>query len=174
MKINALSFLGLTVLLSGFVACKTLTQESPPPPIKTDKTEYKAVRNNTSKPAIELTIQTEYTNNTGKTVYLVGCEKPAAPTLQKYVDGRWITAYEPVENQCLRRPWEIRNGQTYKDTYQVRGYIPGNNIAPTFDVPVPGKYRLVREIYSTWSDQPYTSQFLPMHQRVSNEFTITE
>jgi hypothetical protein len=174
MKINGTLALGLVAIISGFVGCKSLTQELPAPPIKTDKLEYKAIRTNDSKPAIELTIDTEYTNTTGKSVYLVGCQEPDAPTLQKYENGRWVTAYETVENQCLSKPVEIKNNQTFQDTFKVRGYIPGNNIVPTFDVPVPGKYRLVREIYSKWSDQPYTSQLLPINQRVSNEFTITE
>ncbi len=120
-------------------------------------------RPNNQVPGIKLTIETEYTNKTGNPVYLIGCGKPSAPILQKYVDGQWVTAYAPVEAACLSiPPLKLQNGEIYRETYYVEGYLPGYNFAPTFDVPVPGRYRLVREIYKKWSDkEQYASELLP-------------
>lgn len=160
-------------LASVTVACSATSQPIDNSAIRTDQLIYHAEIIHNPQPAVQLTIETEYTNTTDNTVYFIGCNQPSAPQLQKYRDGKWVTVYSPIENLCLSPPWEIAPGETYRDTYQVYGYLPGYNAAPTFDAPIPGRYRLVREIYQQLSDSLTESELLPFSERVSNEFTIT-
>ena len=117
---------------------------------------------------------TAYTNTTGADVYLFGCRTPSRPTLQKRVDGAWVDAWMPVEDGCLSPPWRIRPGETYRDTLHVVGYKPGYNTAPTFDTAIEGTYRLVRAIYDVPELDAQGSGLLPLAQRVSNAFEVTE
>ncbi len=154
------------------LGCSATSQTRGDAAIRTDQLIYHAEIVNDSRPAVQLTIETEYTNTTDNTVYLIGCHQPSAPQLQKYKDGEWVTVYSPVENECLSPPWEISPGETYRDTYQVYGYLPGYNAAPTFDATIPGRYRLVRDIYQELSDPVNEAELLPLSERISNEFKI--
>ncbi|WP_446375128.1 hypothetical protein [Coleofasciculus sp. E2-BRE-01] len=172
MKLNQrIRWMGIA-LASVTVACSATSQTIGNSAIRTDKLSYYAEIVNNPQPGVKLTIETEYTNTTGNTVYLIGCHQPSAPQLQKYRDGEWVTVYSPVENECLSPPWEIPPGETYQDTYQVYGYLPGYNAAPTFDAPIPGRYRLVRDIYQQLSDPVNEAELLPLSERISNEFKI--
>jgi len=173
MKFNQrVRFFSMT-LASVTVACSAMSQSIDDSSLRTDQLTYHAKILHNPRSAVQLTIETEYTNTTENTVYFMGCHHPSAPQLQKYQEGKWVTVYSPIENLCLSPPWDIAPGETYRETYQVYGYLPGHNAAPTFDASIPGRYRLVRDIYQQLSDPLNESELLPLSERVSNEFTIT-
>lgn len=174
MKLNRRSRLFGITLASVTVACAAMSQNIASSAIRTDQSTYHVEIVHDPRPAVQLTIETEYTNTTENTVYFIGCHHPSAPQLQKYQGGKWVTVYSPIENQCLSPPWDIAPGETYRETYQVYGYLPGHNAAPTFDASIPGRYRLVRDIYQQLSDPLHESELLPFSERISNEFTLID
>ena len=109
-----------------------------------------------------------YTNPTDRTVYMTGCKGPSKPTLQKQEGRDWVPAYSPVELMCLGPPTVIEPGESYRDTLHVSGYLPGQNVAPTFKTEVEGTYRLVRAVFS----DPDGKQPLPDSLRISNLFEM--
>ena len=141
-------------------------------PIQTDKSVYE-MRSTTQ--AHELTIHLAYTNPTAGPVYIPTCREPGPPVLQKWVDGKWVTAYSPVVSLCLGPPVVIAAGETYSYTYRVFASRSPNSI-PRFQVAeIPGQYRLMWHILGTWTPNgpgPGLGQLLPEEQRVSNTFTI--
>ena len=170
----------MAMLLGGLLAtCSLRDDASVEAPIQTDKTRYKVLRTSDPLPAIELTIAMTYTNTTGDTVYLVGCHRPPKPVLEKYERGRWVTAFQQVEGACLSPPWAIAPDSSYRDTLQVRGYAPEGDQGPFFRVSVPGRYRLVMEVYRYYSEEEnyqswLASATMPLEDRVSNVFRIEE
>lgn len=56
--------------------------------------------------------------------------------------------------------------------------LPGNNAYPKFETDeVPGIYRLVWGLQRTWTPDsagPGLGEMLPLEERVSNEFRITD
>ena len=183
MKLSTLSILALATLssLSGCQALNVLGSEDQSrndspivtgAPIQTDKSVYEM---RTTTQAHELTIHLAYTNPTAGPVYIPTCREPGPPVLQKWVDGKWVTAYSPVVLLCLGPPVVIAAGETYRYTYRVFASRSPNSI-PRFEVAkIPGEYRLVWHILGTWTPngpEPGLGKLLPEEERISNTFQI--
>jgi hypothetical protein len=113
-------------------------------------------------------------NTTADTLYLIGCNTPPPPVLEKRVDGSWQTAYAPVVLLCLSPPWALPPGAVREDTLHVVARLSGEDVAPTFETDVPGTYRLQRQIYSRLTDErpPTGEALVPLERRISNTFVV--
>lgn len=141
-------------------------------PIRTDSAVYHV---RTTEYFHDLTIEATYTNLTGKTVYIPGCHSPDPPVLEKWQEDKWVTAYAPVVLLCLGSPVIIGAGDVYAYTYRISAARTPNT-SPRFEVAeLPGTYRLVWRILSTWTPhgpEPGLGKELPLEQRISNTFEI--
>lgn len=166
----------IAALLLG--ACSSLVE---PPvrelshPIQTDRLEYRVRRTGQGQ---EVNIPFTYTNETGRTVYVVNCNGQAPPYLEKQVDGQWVLAWAPVVPSCLSHPIEIRPGATYTDTLRVFAGRPKSNTYPQFVVErVTGTYRLVWSGLVHDYDANRSQGFgepVPEAGRISNSFLLKE
>jgi hypothetical protein len=164
----ALPCCALTLLLS-LSACSLVGDEAdddPALPFRTDRTTYEAQLSGSEVVRVEFTIATAYTNVRHDTVYLLGCNRPSLPVLQKDTGDAWARAYSAPEDLCLSPPWRIAPGTTYRDTLHVHGYRSGGD--PRFHTEVDGTYRLTRSIYA----DPDGATLLPAGQRTSNTFEV--
>ena len=183
MKLSALPVVALATV-SGLSGCQALNvvgsedglrDELPfvtGVPIQTDSSVYHL---RTAGHSHELTINLAYTNPTPGPVYIPTCREPGPPVLQKWVDGKWVTAYSPVVLLCLGPPVVIRAGEAYSYTYRVLASRSPNSIPRLQVAEIPGRYRLVWHILGTWTPngpEPGLGQLLPEEQRVSNPFTV--
>ena len=118
------------------------------------------------------------TNSTDEVVYMIGCKRPAAPVLQKRVNGEWASAYSAVEQLCLSPPFIVKPGGLHQDTLRVYGIFPGQNAFPQFLTEVEGEYRLKKNIYSNPEtfkhSEKWSEQLLPDELRISNSFFVKE
>jgi hypothetical protein len=166
------------------------------PPIRTDKRAYSVTRasrfipakgNQASSvvPVVKAAIGASYTNRTGAAVYLPTCVTPSQPTLEKKVEGKWVVAFAWGERSCLGEPVRIEPGATYQDVFHVEASLTDNDSdSSRLRVKeIAGTYRLVRRFYKTdprtwlsggYGRDPYISQLLPLRDRISNEFKLTE
>lgn len=139
--------------------------------LHTDRTEYEAERvADESRTYVALDVSYALANTTSDPVFLIGCQHPPAPVLQKRVEGEWQTAYAPVELLCLSPPWTVAPGSVRRDTLRAEAHLPGQNIAPAFEADeIDGMYRLVQPslYYDADGEKP-----LPLRRRVSNTFTL--
>jgi hypothetical protein len=176
----------LTIVLLGLaLGCSRSAPEEPgaakpdlaasEAPIQTDRAEYTL---RYTEQLAEATIGVRYTNRTGSPVYLPTCHVPHPPVLEKRVGSTWVAAYRPAVLACLGPPVVIQPGATYEYTFKVVAGRPGTNSFPQFEVAeIPGTYRLVWGLLSTWDPDgpgPGLGRSLPLEQRVSNEFRIGE
>jgi hypothetical protein len=135
-------------------------------PIQTDKKEYKVA---VTQRSVKFTISYSFVNRTGGPVLLPSCKKPYRPLLEKKVEGRWEPAVDPVAFLCGGPPIRIAPGKTYRDSFEVEAFLPGNNMRPELKIDaqeIEGVYRLVH----VFSGQHRT---FPLSERVSNEFKLT-
>ncbi len=142
--------------------------------LQTDATSYTAETVTDGRTYVSARIPYETFNATGEALYLIGCNVPPSAVLEKSVGGAWVTAYSPGTGFCLSAPWVIASGETRRDTLVVRGYLPGQNITPTFDTEVEGTYRLRRTIHTGRADESASlgvADLEPM-QSVSNTFEL--
>lgn len=144
-------------------------------PIRTDRGSY--TLHATSGPILRAEIPYTYHNTTGKTVYLVNCREAVEASLEKRVDGQWVTAWQGVYAGCLG-VIEVAAGAVHADTMIVVDYQGG---APRFTVdPIGGTYRIVLSPTSTVHnfDDSYRSGSwgdpLPLADRISNEFALSK
>jgi hypothetical protein len=108
-------------------------------------------------------------NRTGGVVFLPSCKKPYRPRLEKKVEGGWVAAVDSIGLVCGGPPVRIGPGKSYRDTFEVEAFLPGNNLRPELKIDVreiEGVYRLVH----VFSGQNRT---FPLAERVSNEFKLT-
>lgn len=183
MNVSTLSVVALVTIssLSGCQALNVVGSEDPlrshfpngtGAPIQTDRSVYEM---RTTQYAHELTIDLAYTNPTPEPAYIPTCREPGPPILQKWVDGKWVTAYSPVVLRCLGPPVVIDAGETYSYTYRVFASRSPNSFPRLQVTEIPGQYRLVWHILGTWTPngpEPGLGQVLPEEQRVSNTFMI--
>jgi hypothetical protein len=144
-------------------------------PIRTDRAEYVADR---SGGGVSLDIPIRFVNPTQGPVWVSTCHSVYPPVLEKLVAGAWEKAYNEPVLLCLGVPIVIQAGGTYDYTFRIRAAAPGTNTYPQFEQPsVPGTYRLVWAVYEgDGSDlaREVAPRMLPLDQRVSNSFRITE
>jgi len=143
--------------------------------LRTDRTEYVADR---SGGGVALEIALTFTNPTGGPVNIPSCHEPYAPLLEKLVGDAWVTAYAPPQLLCLGVPVVVPAGGTLPYRFRIEGFPRGSNSFPQFEVQdVPGTYRLVWHIFEGDGSGYATggpAAELPLEQRVSNTFRITE
>ncbi len=114
-----------------------------------------------------------FTNERGRAVYVPGCPGPNPPTLQKLVDGEWVTAVAPIVTQCLGPSVRVKAGRMYRDTLRVFAGLPSDNRYPKFEtLPVEGTYRIVLGVDRT--EDPEHIEPTPLEERASNPFELRE
>jgi hypothetical protein len=154
------------------------------PLIRTDRSTYKAAWSENRLPdgspyprAVRLQIGLRYTNSTNGPIYLPTCRQINPPILEKKQGNRWIIAFAPVVLACLGEPEVIQPGKTLEYQYRVEGFEPGRQVMPEFVTDIPGTYRVVWDAYETWTlggTEAGPGLQLPLENRISNEFEITE
>jgi hypothetical protein len=144
--------------------------------LHTDTELYQAEIFHNGRQGIRFDIPYTVTNTTEIAVYMIGCRHPAAPVLQKRSGEEWVAAYSPVEQLCLSPPFIVEPGEQHRDTLQVYGFFPGQNIYPEFLTDVEGTYRLKKRIYSdpdTFEDsEEWSNHKLAPELRISNIFRV--
>jgi hypothetical protein len=149
------------------------------PLIQTERTSYTVERGESRDPDgtlygryIRVAIRLRYTNSTDRPIYLPTCNGINPPLMEKKQGGGWVIAYAPIVPACLGPPEVIQPGKTFEYEYQVEGYAPGGRVMPQFNTEVPGTYRLVWDAYASRNSNP--EHMLPLEERISNEFELTE
>lgn len=163
--------LAVMLLLACTAALEPPARE-PGHPLQTDRLEYRVRRANDG---LATEIPFSYTNETGRTVYVVNCNRIVPPVLEKSVKGEWVTAWGAAVPECLSPPIVIEPGAEYVDTLRVFAGLPANNVYPKFRVAeVEGIYRLVwtRVVYDYDTTRPDFGEPLSLEDRVSNEFLL--
>jgi hypothetical protein len=136
-------------------------------PIQTDKKAYKVT---VTQKSVKFQINYSYMNRTGGVVFLPSCKKPYRPLLEKKVEDRWTPVVDSMGLVCGGPPVRIGPGKTYRGSFEVEAFLPGNNMRPELKIDVreiEGVYRLVH----VFSGQ---NQTFPLEKRVSNEFNLTK
>jgi hypothetical protein len=136
-------------------------------PIQTDKKAYKVT---VTQRAVKFQINYSYVNRTGGVVFLPSCKKPYRPLLEKKVENRWTPVIDSMGLMCGGPPVRIAPGKTYRGSFEVEAFLPGNNMRPELKIDVQeieGVYRLVH----VFSGQ---NQTFPLAKRISNEFNLTK
>lgn len=118
-----------------------------------------------------------YQNRTGRTVYPARCgEHPPNFILEKWVEGRWIRAYEPVCALILiPEPVAVGPGEAHTDTLML--HTAPNFRRSVFQVDdIPGTYRAVLKVYRTWDVHDPSAakpgELLPEQQTTSHSFQL--
>jgi hypothetical protein len=148
---------------------RVLAQDDEKPaeaPIQTDKKAYKVA---VTQRSVKFAIHYSYVNRTGGVVFLPSCKKPFRPSLEKKADGRWTPVVDPMGVECAGPPVRIGPGKTYRGSFDVEAFLPGNNLRPQLKIDageIEGVYRLVH----VFSGQ---NRIFPLEDRVSNEFNLT-
>ncbi|MEL6704413.1 MAG: hypothetical protein AAFU38_07905 [Bacteroidota bacterium] len=142
--------------------------------LETDRTRYNAQVLRDGHERIKFDVPFVAQNPTGAPLYLMGCNGPHPPVLEKYVDGTWKAAYDAVIQTCQDPPHVIPRGGERADTLRVIAFLPGQNALPTFDVEIEGMYRLRWKIYASLTDQehPVGRDPLSAEQQLSNTFEV--
>jgi hypothetical protein len=126
---------------------------------------------------IGTTIGYAYSNRTDRAVSLPNCLGNVAPHLDKWVDGRWVRAWDSPKLDCLSPPVTIENGEVYRDEVRLAAWPSGSNIHPQFLVtPITGRYRLVwgDAVWNYDDSGPPWGDPVPLASRVSNGFYLIE
>lgn len=145
--------------------------------IQTDRLEY---RLEPSVAGLHTRIAIEWTNPTGRTVYLANCPVEDDPRYRVDLlrDGATglQTALESPELDCAGAPLVIEPGATLVDTLEIAGFRPGGP-EPAFRVtPVAGVYRLlIRSAFHTYDlEHKLLADSVATVARVSNRFGLIE
>ena len=175
MKAPALALCAATL----FSGCSLVSTDEAAPPVSaslvvTDQAQYDARAPAGGLSRVVFDVPFEIRNTTGGPLYRIGCRTAPPPTLEKLVEGEWVTAYAPIVNLCLSPPFEIAPGEVRRDTLQVQGFLPGQNAGPEFETDVEGTYRLHLRLYSSLTDErsPLGKDLVPLEERVSNPFEV--
>lgn len=138
------------------------------PAITTVEEEFTAT---VTSERIELAIPFTFANRSDQDVYVPVCKWPHPPTLEKRVQGVWITVYSLTVLLCQDVPLTIGAGAEHHGSLFV-GLFRGTNFHPYFHPgEVGGSYRLVWDVF-TRKDGRDLSGLLPLEKRASNTFTI--
>ncbi len=144
--------------------------------LQTDAELYQAELFQNGRQGMRFDIPYTVTNTTEIAVYMIGCRQPSAPVLQKRDGEEWVTAFSAVEQHCLSPPFILEPGEQRRDTLQVYGFFPGQNIYPEFLTDVEGTYRLKKRIYSdpdTFENSgEWSNHKLDPELRISNTFQV--
>ena len=113
-------------------------------------------------------------NPTDRPIYVVGCNGPHPPVLEKLEGGRWRGAWGAVVQTCGPEGYPVPPHGERRDTVRVEGFFPGQNVVPTFNTSVPGTYRLRTPVYGGFDGPPaYVPRDpLPAERGVSNAFEV--
>lgn len=91
-------------------------------------------------------------NPTEPSVYLVGCNNPPRPQLQKWLAGAWKPVQYVMDDACRSPAWEIRGGGALPEApewSEVRVvYDPGRHPGTEGDTTRRGTYRLVLALFT--------------------------
>ncbi|HEY8460304.1 MAG TPA: hypothetical protein VIM99_07990 [Blastocatellia bacterium] len=134
-------------------------------PIQTDKRAYKVT---VTQRSVKFQINYSYVNRTDGVVFLPSCKKPYRPRLEKKVGDRWVAVVDSVGLMCGGPPIRIGPGKTYRGSFEVEAFLPGNGKQPELKIDVAeieGVYRLVH-VFSG------EKQIFALKDRVSNEFNL--
>ena len=98
------------------------------------------------------TIRYRISNPTEPSVYLVGCNNPPRPQLQKWMGGEWRPVHYVIDSACRSPAWEIEPGETLPtapdwDVVEVT-YEPGTHPGTEGDTSLRGTYRLVIGLFT--------------------------
>jgi hypothetical protein len=135
-------------------------------PIQTDKKAYKVA---VTQQSVKFAVNYSYANHTGGVVFLPSCKKPYRPSLEKKVESRWTPVVDSMGLECGGPPVRIGPGKTYRGSFAVEAFLPGNDRRPQLKIDVKeieGVYRLVH----VFSGQ---NRIFPLEERASNEFNLT-
>ena len=98
------------------------------------------------------TIRYRVSNPMGLPVYLVGCNDPPRPELQKWLGGAWKTVHFHTDDACRSPAWEIEGGGTLPrspEWSEVRvAYDPGGHPGTESDTARRGTYRLAIALFT--------------------------
>ena len=98
------------------------------------------------------TIRYRIANPTESPVYLVGCNDPPRPQLQKWLGGAWTPVHDVVDDACRSPAWSIRSGETLPaapEWSEVRvTYEPGRHPGTEGDTTRRGTYRLATVLFT--------------------------
>lgn len=148
------------------------------PSIRTDATVYRA---SVTFTAVELVVVATFTNPTRDTLFLHPClQQPPFPPkvlLEKWVDGRWRSAWARVCTHVLMDPLRLAPGKMRTDTVRVWASLRPNEYPDFPPGPVAGTYRLVYDwVYGSWdmNTRPELRELLSDSLRASNSFRIVE
>ncbi len=119
-------------------------------------------------------IHARLSNQTGNDIYISNCGGAAGVSLEKWIDGRWQTAWSPVSNACWSKPIVVPAGATWDASIDFFAGYPGGRVSPQLNVDdVPGTYRAVWfGLAKSHSDLLPLLKQLPLEQRISNPFTL--
>jgi hypothetical protein len=155
--------------MSALSGGRVLAQDDEKPveaPIQTDKKAYKVA---VTQRSVKFAINYSYVNRTGGVVFLPSCKKPYRPSLEKKVEGRWAPVVDSMGLECSGPPVRIGPGKTYRGSFAVEAFLPGNNLRPELKIDareIEGVYRLAH----VFSGQ---NRIFPLEERVSNEFNLS-
>jgi hypothetical protein len=155
-----------------------------PPPILTDQTSYTVRRKDVHLADgrlygrfVEFSMVLRYTNPLPSSIFLPTCRTVNPPRIEKKDYQRWLIAFSPIVLACLGPPQVIEPGRTFEFTYDVEAALPGYNVMPQFNTPLPGTYRIVWGGFSSWNAsgaEPGLGVELPLSATISNEFELQE
>jgi hypothetical protein len=123
-----------------------------------------------------------YTNATGRTLVIIGCNPPRPPLLEWWTGVEWRAAFEHIELLCLSQPFVIAPGTVIVDTLRLA--VARDSIGPTGHRIRPhwqashgvGEYRLVwslRDPARPDANDPWLGGAArPLAERVSNTFRL--
>ena len=107
------------------------------------------------------TIRYRIANPAEPPVYLVGCNDPPAPQLQKWLDGEWKPVHSVMDDACRSPAWEIRGGEALPASpawSEVRVvYEPGAHPGTEGDTTRRGTYRLATALFTSDPDPDLAS-----------------
>lgn len=143
------------------------------PSIQTDQLEYTL---HETENGLETSISYQFTNQTGRTVYVVNCNGGSSIVLEKQVDGEWVGVLAPPMLACLSPPIVIQPGETHAGELRTLGrpsaaLLPGSSIDE-----IEGTYRLHwSALVHSYDASRGNSGFgdpVPLAAKVSNSFTL--
>lgn len=123
-----------------------------------------------------------YTNRTGDTLVLTGCNPPPRPTLEWWDGSRWRYAFDHIQLDCLSSPFVIPPGTVIHDTLHLRVspdsvLRDGHGVRPYWLASrTVGEYRLTWPLQSQalTADRRarYGGPLRPLSERASNTFRL--
>ena len=154
------------------LGCALLNEdEALPLPIQTEGTRFEVahLENSRGDTLVQFNIGFTYTNRSTEDRYLIGCNRPPEPDLERQVDGQWVLAYTPGHDLCLSPPWHLMPGASLQDSLFVL-FLSMRHFKPVFRAGISGVYRLVGEVYR----DPEGNELVEKSKRVSNAFRLEE